>query len=139
VIRRSASTRSSIRRRVAAGVEAPPSSICGLKPHVGLRSARRGSNQEGGVDLNRNFSVGSFFDGYVGASSSCTSDTFAGPGEFSEPESRNEQWVQSTFTNAPAANDAVTIGFSQHVGATDALRTGAYSQTLTFTLSTTTP
>ena len=32
-----------------------------------------------GVDLNRNFSVGSFFDGYQGASSSCTSDTFAGP------------------------------------------------------------
>ena len=39
-----------------------------------------------GVDLNRNFSVGSFFDGYQGASNSCTSDTFAGPSELSEPE-----------------------------------------------------
>jgi hypothetical protein len=29
--------------------------------------------------------------------------------------------------------------FSQHIGATDALRTGTYSRTLTFTLSTTTP
>ena len=28
--------------------------------------------------------------------------------------------------------------FKQHIGATDALRTGAYSKTLTFTLSTTT-
>ncbi len=40
---------------------------------------------------------------------------------------------------APVSNDAVTIGFQQHVGRTDALRTGSYSKTLTFTLSTTTP
>ena len=33
----------------------------------------------------------------------------------------------------------MTIDFWQHVGATDALRTGPYSKTLTFTLSTTTP
>ena len=41
--------------------------------------------------------------------------------------------------SAPVANDPVTIVFSQHIGATDALRTGAYAKTLTFTLSTTTP
>jgi hypothetical protein len=40
---------------------------------------------------------------------------------------------------APISNDAVTLAFRQHVGANDALRTGAYSKTLTFTLSTTTP
>jgi alpha-L-rhamnosidase len=39
----------------------------------------------------------------------------------------------------PVSNDAVTIGFSQTIGANDALRTGTYSKTLTFTLSTTTP
>jgi hypothetical protein len=33
----------------------------------------------------------------------------------------------------------VTIAFAQHVGANEPLRTGAYSKTLTFTLSTTTP
>jgi len=33
----------------------------------------------------------------------------------------------------------VTITFKQHINATDALRTGAYSKTLTFTLSTTAP
>ncbi len=39
----------------------------------------------------------------------------------------------------PASNDAVTIGFRQNIAANDALRTGTYSKTLTFTLSTTTP
>ena len=33
----------------------------------------------------------------------------------------------------------MTVNFMQHIGATDALRTGAYSKTLTFTLSTTNP
>jgi hypothetical protein len=33
----------------------------------------------------------------------------------------------------------VTVGFKQHVAAGDALRTGTYSRTLTFTLSTTKP
>ena len=45
---------------------------------------------------------------------------------------------KATWT-APVSNDPVTITFSQHIGATDALRTGTYSRTLTFTLSTTTP
>jgi hypothetical protein len=40
---------------------------------------------------------------------------------------------------APISNDAVTVAFSQLVNANDALRTGTYSKTLTFTLSTTTP
>jgi hypothetical protein len=41
----------------------------------------------------------------------------------------------------PKANvcDPVTIAFKQRIGADDALRTGTYSRTLTFTLSTTTP
>ena len=33
----------------------------------------------------------------------------------------------------------MTITFKQHVDATDALRTGTYAKTLTFTLSTSTP
>ena len=41
--------------------------------------------------------------------------------------------------SGPASNDAVTLTFSQDVGANEALRTGSYSKTLTFTLSTTTP
>jgi hypothetical protein len=40
---------------------------------------------------------------------------------------------------APASNDMLTVGFKQPVKANDALRTGTYSKTLTFTLSTTNP
>jgi hypothetical protein len=39
----------------------------------------------------------------------------------------------------PISNDPVLIEFSQRIGQNDALRTGAYSKTLTFTLSTTAP
>ena len=41
--------------------------------------------------------------------------------------------------NGPVSNDTVTLGFSQLINSVDALRTGTYSKTLTFTLSTTTP
>jgi hypothetical protein len=41
--------------------------------------------------------------------------------------------------NAPVSNDAISIGVRQHIVPAQALRTGAYSKTLTFTLSTTTP
>jgi hypothetical protein len=41
--------------------------------------------------------------------------------------------------SAPVSNDEVTVSFTQHVDADDALRTGTYSKTLTFTLSTTNP
>ena len=39
----------------------------------------------------------------------------------------------------PISNDQVALQFSQAIGATDALRTGTYSKTLTYTLSTTNP
>ena len=41
--------------------------------------------------------------------------------------------------SAPISNDAITLEFAQPVAANDALRTGTYAKTLTFTLSTTTP
>jgi hypothetical protein len=41
--------------------------------------------------------------------------------------------------SGPTSNDALTIDFSQLVNSTDPLRTGSYSKTLTYTLSTTTP
>ena len=37
------------------------------------------------------------------------------------------------------SNGHVAITFKQAIGLTDAVRTGTYSRTLTFTLSTTTP
>ncbi|HEX6356501.1 M14 family zinc carboxypeptidase [Actinophytocola sp.] len=42
-----------------------------------------------GVDVNRNYGVGSLFDGFTGASTNCLSGTYAGTGEFSEAESKN--------------------------------------------------
>ncbi len=39
----------------------------------------------------------------------------------------------------PVSNDAFAIAFKQSIAATDALRTGAYSAAVTFTLATTTP
>ena len=43
-----------------------------------------------------------------------------------------------TYTG-PVSNDPVAVSFKQTIAATDALRTGSYAKTLTFTLSTTTP
>ncbi len=48
-----------------------------------------------GVDNNRNYDEYSLFDGFSGASSSCTSDTYAGPSELSEPENKNVDWIAS--------------------------------------------
>jgi hypothetical protein len=69
--------------------------------------------------------------------------TFSTPGSltngaFSLPEALQVSLSKSSWS-APVSNDPVTIGFTQHVGASTALRTGSYSQTLTFTLSTTQP
>ena len=42
-----------------------------------------------GVDVNRNYAVGSLFDGYLGGSANCLSGAYSGTGELSEAESRN--------------------------------------------------
>src|SRR5690349_10855113 len=57
-----------------------------------------------GVDMNRNSGEYSLFDGYAGASTDCTNDTYAGPSEYSEPETRNETWVVDTFPNIKFMN-----------------------------------
>ncbi len=69
-----------------------------------------GSRFQWGVDLNRNNTVGTLFDGYDGASTSCTSETFTGPAEASEPEIRNEHWVADTYKGIKFANNIHTHG-----------------------------
>jgi hypothetical protein len=59
-------------------------------------------------------------------------------GPFTLPDPLQVSLSKSAWT-APTANEVVTIAFRQTIKATDALRTGTYSRTLTFTLSTTTP
>ncbi|MCW3819740.1 M14 family metallopeptidase [Micromonospora sp. DR5-3] len=52
-----------------------------------------------GVDLNRNYRVGSGHDGYAGGSTSCVSDTYQGPEKLSEPESKNIIWLVEKYRN----------------------------------------
>jgi hypothetical protein len=59
-------------------------------------------------------------------------------GTFVLPQPLQGLGVVKTYTG-PASNDSVPVTFTQPIAATDALRTGAYSKTLTFTLSTTNP
>ncbi len=68
------------------------------------------SRNQWGVDPNRNMSEGSRFDGFSGASSSCTSETYAGPSEVSEPEGKNEQWILDTFPNIKFSNNIHSYG-----------------------------
>jgi alpha-L-rhamnosidase len=59
-------------------------------------------------------------------------------GAFSLPSPLEVTFSKASWT-APVSNDPVTIAFKQHINSGDALRTGTYAKTLTFTLSTTTP
>jgi hypothetical protein len=83
-----------------------------IRPSTGLpyTNTDPASRDAWGVDLNRNNTFGTFFDGYIGASDSCTNDTYAGPGEASEPEIRNELWVADTFKNIKFSNNIHSFG-----------------------------
>ncbi|RKQ87540.1 peptidase M1-like protein [Solirubrobacter pauli] len=59
-------------------------------------------------------------------------------GAFTLPEPLRVELGKTSWAG-PVSNEEVTVTFKQLIKATDALRTGAYSKTLTFTLSTTTP
>jgi hypothetical protein len=59
-------------------------------------------------------------------------------GTFSLPSPLEVAFSEAAWTG-PVSNEPVAVTFKQHIGAADALRTGSYSKTLTFTLSTTTP
>jgi hypothetical protein len=59
-------------------------------------------------------------------------------GAFTLPEPLRVTLSKSAWSG-PTTDEGVTVGFQQRVKRTDALRTGSYSRTLTFTLSTTSP
>jgi len=64
-----------------------------------------------GVDLNRNYTEYSRFDGpWVGASASCTSDSFSGPAEASEPETKNDMWIADQYPNIKFASNMHSFG-----------------------------
>jgi len=59
-------------------------------------------------------------------------------GSFTLPQALRVDIAPGSW-DGPVTNGPSTITFHQHIGANDALRTGTYSKTLTFSLSTTTP
>jgi hypothetical protein len=63
-----------------------------------------------GVDVNRNYTVGSFFDGYVGGGSNCLGETYSGTGELSESESRNVIALASAHSNIRFAMNVHSYG-----------------------------
>jgi hypothetical protein len=63
-----------------------------------------------GVDVNRNYAVGSYFDGYVGGSANCLSGTYAGTAELSEPESRNVIALAEAHPNIKYAMNVHSYG-----------------------------
>jgi hypothetical protein len=83
-----------------------------VNPGTGLSYANDdpGSRNVWGVDLNRNNTFGTLFDGYIGASYSCISEVYTGPGEASEPEIKNELWVADTFPNIKFSNNIHSFG-----------------------------
>jgi Zinc carboxypeptidase/Chitobiase/beta-hexosaminidase C-terminal domain len=83
-----------------------------INPGTGLpyTNSDPASRNAWGVDLNRNNTFATLFDGYIGASTSCTSDVYAGPSEASEPEIKNELWVADTFSNIKFSNNIHSFG-----------------------------
>ncbi|MCF0091560.1 M14 family metallopeptidase [Micromonospora sp. MH99] len=67
--------------------------------HCPDATADPGQRNSWGVDLNRNYRVGSGHDGYAGGSTNCVSGTYQGPEELSEPESKNIIWLVEKFSN----------------------------------------
>jgi Zinc carboxypeptidase len=63
-----------------------------------------------GVDVNRNYAVGSYFDGYVGGSANCLSGTYSGTAELSEAESRNVIALAEAHPNIKYAMNVHSYG-----------------------------
>ncbi|VEF49340.1 poly(3-hydroxybutyrate) depolymerase [Bacillus freudenreichii] len=92
--------------------------------HCGPEASDPANRNAWGVDLNRNYKIGTVWDGWIGGSKSCTSDTFAGPEPFSEPEARNLNWLAEENPNLKFAMNIHAYGgyFMWSPGAYDANR-----------------
>ena len=91
----------------AANFYTPRPGVAGGAPGPFNDSAARNA---WGTDMNRNNTVGTLFDGYIGASTNCTSEVFTGPFEASEPEIQNELWIADTFDNIKFSNNIHSFG-----------------------------
>ena len=78
--------------------------------HCGPAESDPAYRNSWGVDLNRNYTVGSHADGYSGGSAGCRSGNFSGPAELSEPEAKNEVWLTNEFPNIKFAMNTHSYG-----------------------------
>jgi hypothetical protein len=81
-----------------------------MKNYCGPENSDPYNRNSWGVDLNRNNSVGSVYDGYIGGSKNCLSGTYAGPKELSEPEERNITWLADENPNIKFAMNIHSYG-----------------------------
>jgi Protein of unknown function (DUF1593) len=95
-------------------------------------SVADGSATAPGHLVNGTFSLPSVLQAKASSPAGAGAASFADVGGSTAPTSL------LTYTG-PVSNDPVAVSFNQHISAGDALRTGSYTKTLTFTLSTTAP
>ena len=83
-----------------------------VNPGTGLSYTHNdpGARHAWGVDENRNNTFGTIWDGFIGATHDCSNDVYAGPGEASEPEIKNELWVADTFPHIKFSNNIHSSG-----------------------------
>ncbi|MFS0646417.1 M28 family peptidase [Siminovitchia sp. 179-K 8D1 HS] len=95
-----------------------------LVNHCGPEGSDPANRNSWGVDLNRNYKIGTVWDGWIGGSTNCLSGTYAGPEPFSEPESRNLTWLAEENPNIKFAMNIHSHGgyFMWSPGAYDANR-----------------
>ncbi|RST61609.1 M28 family peptidase [Siminovitchia terrae] len=95
-----------------------------LVNHCGPETSDPGYRNSWGVDLNRNYKIGTVWDGWIGGSKECLSGTYAGPEPFSEPEAQNLNWLAEENPNIKFAMNIHSNGgyFMWSPGAYDANR-----------------
>ena len=140
----------------AAGRVAPPTNVTPVLPFATTTTGTVGGTVPATLSLSLSgpASFGAFTPGvakeYTAASTANVISTagdaalsvsdpgYLTNGAFSLAEPLRVELGKASWT-APVSNESVAIAFKQLVKANDPLRTGTYSKTLTFTLSTTTP
>lgn len=92
--------------------------------HCGAENSDSAYRNQWGVDLNRNYEIGSVWNGWIGGSTNCLSGTYAGPEPFSEPEAQNLEWLAEQNSNIKFAMNIHAYGgyFMWSPGAYDSNR-----------------
>ena len=123
---------------VRAALGAVPGHLVGLSIRAGAAQAAAGLLIGTGLALALTRTMTAFLHGVAPTDPATFAPGHLVNGTFFLPEPLQGLGAVKTW-NAPTTNESVTVAFKQQINANDALRTGTYAKTLTFTLSTTTP